>query len=233
MGNQCGIIVALTGEARTLVRSSFVKQSPIFYNARHQVYVSGMGAEQAKAAAETLIARGCDHLISWGCCAGIHTDMNSGDVVMPAYMVHQQQRIECQPLSYPPDTLKQLRVQHKPMTHTEQFLNTPQQKQSLYKRSEAIAADMESFIILKTAQQHGKHCSVIRAVSDTVDTTLPENLHRHINAYGEPNIFGFMQMIIQQPIALKQLLTLSKGFQQATHALKLLAPLILAENTTR
>ena len=220
MERKRGIIVALVGEARSLLPTKAATQTPIPLDAETWLYVSGMGVQNASQASQALISLGCQHLISWGCCAGLTETVNPGDIIHPQVITDGQDEITLQSLSFDGHQFNGITVYTDPMVHSDAFLNTKEDKRNLHGISGAIAADMESYIIARSAKQANIACSVVRSVSDGCDSRLPPELRHHVNDFGEPRLLGIMGMLLRKPSTLSSLLALGRGFNQAIASLQ-------------
>ena len=78
-----GLIVALYREARSIYPDAWITSEPIPIGSNHLLMLYGIGQERAKLASKTLIEAGCEHLISWGCCAGLVPNLVCGDIIIP------------------------------------------------------------------------------------------------------------------------------------------------------
>lgn len=223
MNQQLGIIVALTREARSIRTSDLVSGKPIQLSSNHYLYISGMGKDCARYASERLIEIGCTHLISWGCCAALHRDLKPGDVIIPDTITSVADSLSLRGLN--PETQQVLeqnesRIINGLYSDCKHLLVTREDKSELYNSTKAVAADMESYAIAKTASQIGISCTIIRAVSDEVDMTIPQTITCHIDQYGETVLPDFALALLKNPLQLYSLIKLGRGFNRAMKSLQ-------------
>ena len=86
-----GVVVALLSEARALGLRA--PQPGLNAADGVQVYVSGIGAAAAGAAARALLAQGCTALLSFGTAGGLAAALTAGDVVVPSEIIFMDGRI--------------------------------------------------------------------------------------------------------------------------------------------
>ena len=189
--------------------------------------VSGIGFKRAEAAAEALIEAGCHHLISWGSCVALNNSLQTGDVIMAESMLLPSGRINLSTLESITSSKHSFPLVLGNMTNAETILDTQQKKQALHAASGAIAADMESSAIALLAKKHDIPCTVIRAVSDTLDMSLPLRILEQVDPYGDVHLPGLTFALLKKPSDLFALIKLGRGFNKAMRNLNSLSPLIL------
>jgi hypothetical protein len=78
---------------------------------------------------------------------------------------------------------------------------------------------MESYTILAEAARYGVPSVAIRAISDTVDFTMPYNFERSCDRRGQLRISGIVMQILRRPTGLPALFTLSRDCRTASRHL--------------
>ena len=118
-------------------------------------------------AARHLIAQGATSLISFGVAGGLDPTLESGDLILPRQLITPNEgTIEVSP------DLQELIASAFPGAHSEtlyasdDIIDTPAEKQRLFQKTGAIAADMESGTVAEAALQAGIPFAIIRAIGD-------------------------------------------------------------------
>ena len=145
-----------------------------FHNADVVVCIAGVGPDRAPANVEQLLAeRNVDQLILCGFAGGLDPDLETGSVVVPQRIIDGRGNAAA------------LSDQQQPTILTaEQIVTQPQQKCKLYARHGAVAVDMESFAIAQVAAGHSVPLTIIRAVLDTAEQSLPAAIHQWVDTQG-------------------------------------------------
>jgi hypothetical protein len=150
--------------------------------ARPVVEVCGIGAEGARVAALRLVDRGADALASWGMAAGLDPSLAPGVVVIPDRVIGLRAH------DYTPDIPWRRRLLDRlgdavticgdPLANAPAILDTADAKATIFERTGAAAADMESAAVAEVAVEHELPLLVIRVVLDPAAVTLPGSLGR-------------------------------------------------------
>ncbi|MES1924620.1 purine phosphorylase [Salinisphaera sp. T31B1] len=217
-----GIVAALPGEARALVRLRARGTATLADGS--VVALSGLGAERAATTARQLVADGADRLISWGSAAALAPALTPGDLLLPRAIVAEGGRL------YPCDMAMiqaltarlalTLRIQCGPLAEASGVLVNVAAKQVLYERSRAVAADMESAAIARVAAEAGIGFMAIRAVADDARMILPPAAHAAVDDDGALRPLAMLRALAGRPRsmhaqlrALKQLAVAFKAAQ--------------------
>ena len=183
-----------------------------------------MGAGNARLAAELLQFSHIDALISWGTATAL-TNLDSGDLVLPECIIasdNTEYRADPDWHAHFSGCLADLSI----TIHTGniadagKLLRTPEQKNILYRKTGAIAADMESAAILKVARENRLPCLVIRSIIDRNCDSIPGVITRSTDQYGTPDIGTLLREIFCEPSALLQLAVLSRAMARASRTLR-------------
>ncbi len=227
-----GVVVALCAEANCLTNSSVPVATP-FRHRNLLIYVAGMGAENASHAAQVLIDAGCQRLLSWGTAGALMTNLRSGDLLIPTYVInaegchletHTEWREKFVSLINRP-------AQSGPLLSSPEVLSTATRKQQAQQNSDAIAVDMESAAIARLAIQHSIPFMTIRTVVDTAEMSVPDYALQTIDRYGRSRPLKTLCAIARHPTSLAALIKLGSAFKQALRTLKDIAPVLTPEDT--
>ncbi|MGI8739576.1 MAG: hypothetical protein ACR2KU_08040 [Gammaproteobacteria bacterium] len=216
-----GIVAALDGEARTLIRRSL--KPPMEVNVAQacdvRVALASMGASRARAAGEQLLAQGATALMSWGVAAALDRALAPGNLLVPGVILDTDLR------SYSVDTawhgwlceqLKNRFVIHvDPLIESTTVLATRAQKRALMLRSGAMAADMESAALAALASEAQVPFVAIRAVSDTAVARVPTWLGGVIDNGGHVCIGAVIRQVLARPLDWAAVSRLALGFRAA------------------
>lgn len=222
--NSLGIIAALPAEGRLLCRQ-FSPGKIQLLSDQQSLFVCGIGAGAATRAARTLIEAGADHLLSWGCAAGLQGGTRPGDLFLPRLILADDgtrhfpvdpdwharltTRLQQDGIAFSDDTL--IGVEH--------LLTGPAAKQQLTRQTGAAIADMESAAIARVAGEHALSFLCIRAVADNHTMTVPAALTGVLNDYGQADPRRLVPLLLHRPRLLFQLLRLGRAFSRARRSL--------------
>ncbi|PYO38414.1 MAG: hypothetical protein DMD86_00145 [Candidatus Rokuibacteriota bacterium] len=110
---------------------------------------------------------------------------------------------------------------------TREVVATPEAKAALFAASGAVAADMESAVIVARAAASGCPALVVRAVSDSAWQSLPPELTRLVTPEGRLRLARTLAMTVTRPATLQGALGLRRRTHQALRAVaRVLAALI-------
>src|SRR6185369_8075330 len=105
---------------------------------------------------------------------------------------------------------------------TREVIATPEAKAALFARTGAVAADMESSVILAAAAAAGLPSLVVRAVSDAAHDTLPPELIRLVTPEGRLRVAGAAVALIAHPAVVPRAIELRRATQRALGKVALL-----------
>jgi adenosylhomocysteine nucleosidase len=82
-----GIVVAVTAEARSLVKQSVANGELICLPDGAMLTVSGMGPKRATMASRALLEKGATALLSWGSAGGLSPNLFPGSLILPKTVI--------------------------------------------------------------------------------------------------------------------------------------------------
>ncbi|MGY6216288.1 phosphorylase family protein [Methylolobus aquaticus] len=218
-----GYVVALPPECRTLTSEPARRGDILSLNSGHRVAVAGAGAANAAAAAETLVAQGVRRLVSWGCAGALSDELLPGDLVIPRELVfadgttarlagpwHEQLLTRLQPTTP---------IRTESITESVGIVASSAAKRSLHAASGAIATDMESGAVARTAQKHGVPWLAIRSIVDAAAVTLPRAAQAALDRDGEMIVSRLLLQLLRTPTEIAPLLRLGRAFRLAMQTL--------------
>ena len=115
------------------------------------------------------------------------------------------------------------RHRHPParLVTTREVIATPEAKAALFARTGAVAADMESSVILAAAAAAGLPSLVVRAVSDAAHDALPPELIRLVTPEGRLRVAGAVALIAH-PAVVPRAIELRRATRRALGKVALL-----------
>lgn len=225
MSRRAGIISALPAEADCYAGASLT--AGLHTTATAIIHVCGMGAARAAQAARETLQQGARCLISWGTAAALDPQLRSGDIIVPRCILMEEHTL-------PADGALSAGLRHYwrgaqplydgPLWHSPALLNSPDQKQTQFIRTGAVAADMESGAIATVAADSGAPFLAVRVIVDTQATALPAPAVEGVDAYGRVRIGDFLRACWRAPQSIAPLITLAGAYRRARRQLRALAP---------
>lgn len=219
-----GIVVALPEELATLTRRKCAEGKCLTLNDNILVTLAGTGPANAEKAANLLIDKGVNGLISWGCAAALSPQLKPGDLLIPEQILSEQQ------LTLNTDKRWQRHLQflfstkHQIITgmlvESSRIIADSSEKQNILRKTSAIALDMESAAVIKTAQQAGLPGIAIRAIADPATMTLPQAVIHALNDQGQVQLHKLLQFLARHPWEILALSKLGLHFNAACKTLR-------------
>ena len=183
-----GVVVSLSWELKTLTRQSLRVGSSTRISDDTLVALSGMGAERAHAAGELLLSQGATGLLSCGFAAALDAGLKPGTISVPERVISANGE------SYPVSAewhgrlyqalSAQLPVVTKALLESEMIVNRPDAKRRLSRRTQAVAADMESGAQARLARARRTPFAVVRVISDTAASQIPDSVMQTLEPSG-------------------------------------------------
>ncbi|MCK5924460.1 MAG: phosphorylase [Methylococcales bacterium] len=217
-----GIIVALTEELSTLTSKKLTRGQSFFINEDIVIIYSGTGRDNAIKAANTLLSKDVKGLVSWGCAGALAPNLTSGDLLFPEKIITAAGETLDVCSDWLTHIKKNLPIVHRSVILLESLhlIESPEAKQQLHEKTQAVAVDMESAAIVQCAQKAGMHSLVIRTISDAVALRSPSVIAQSINAEGEVEQDKLLRSLLTHPQQLPALIKVGFHFQAAKNKLK-------------
>jgi len=183
---------------------------------------TGMGPANARRAVETLLAREpCERVIVTGLCGALDPGLRIGDLVWPDEVLDA-------------DTGGTAR---RPIPHAHggrlvsvtRVVASPAAKAELFARHAAAAVDMETTAVAAVCEAHGIPWLCVRAVSDTADQALPDDIEALVDEHGRLRPWQAVRQLARSPGTLAALAQLARCTRQATEALAAAIPPLLSD----
>ena len=214
-----GIVAALIAEARLLAKGPI---APGGFTALHEgamLFVSGIGPNRGRLAAQTLLAKGATALVSWGCAGGLLPGLSPGSLILPERILAADQSV------YPVDPPWHERMSSRlkgyvdphggVLAESTMVLTSSLEKAALLRRTGAVAADMESASIARVAKEAGIPFMAIRAITDGAEMDLCRSALDSIDEFGRIRPLKLLSGLARHPVEFPALVRMGRSFRAA------------------
>ncbi|MDO9310336.1 MAG: phosphorylase [Nitrosomonas sp.] len=216
-----GLVTALRAEANCIspARIPFNVIMPVDDLA--VLWLSGMGAQAARTAAEGLHQHGVSALVSFGVAGALNPDLKPGDLVLPD-AIHMDAQL---PVNIAwRDRLQNLlpadiTVQNGILANSDVPLTGTKAKLDLAQATGACAVDMESAAIAAVAAAAGIPFIAVRAIIDPLQFSPPEALLAAVYPDGAVNPIRLTALILKRSVHLTTLMQMGVGMRAARKTL--------------
>jgi adenosylhomocysteine nucleosidase len=203
------------------------------------VKISGMGCDRATRAARELVDAGAEALLSWGTAGALDPALTEGTVLLATKVISHDERSGLEThfgTALPWRTrLGNALAAHGPVVEgtlmtAAALVATAEAKAQLFRRTGAMAVDMESAAVAKVAASATLPFMVIRVIVDTARDTLPDALVQMIDAElrGERRRSRLALPLLRAPAQWSQLARLAWQSRSAGRSLRSCARVALA-----
>jgi len=221
--------VAVTAEARSLLKRSIANGELIHLPDRVMLTVSGMGPRRAGVASRTLLEKGATALLSWGSAGALTSKLSPGSLILPNTVIASDQALYQVDAAWHNRLCSRLEghvdFHTEPMVESTMVVCTPAEKAILFRETGAIGVDMESAAVATVAQEEGIPFMVVRAVADAMDTTIPKSTLNAFDEFGRLNLLKLIQGFVQHPMELFALVRIARNHRAAQRTLAAVARL--------
>ena len=238
-----GIVVALSYEAQCLGAMSRRSDGLLTLTAAPEgatlVKISGMGRDRATRAARELVDAGAEALLSWGTAGALDPALTEGTVLLATEVMSHDERSGLEThfgtaLPWRKRLKDALAVHGRTIEGTlltaAALIATAESKARLFRRTGAVAVDMESAAVAEVAAAAALPFMVIRVIVDTAQDTLPDALVQMIDAElrGERRRSRLVLPLLRAPAQWRQLARLVRQSRSAGRSLRSCARVALA-----
>jgi adenosylhomocysteine nucleosidase len=203
LDSSIGVVVGLAAEARIARRLGW------------PVAVGGGTSSGAKLAARRLVNDGARALVSFGLAGGLDPALAPGAIIVPSAVIDDDHR-------YPTDPkLSNLLGGATPhlLLGANTIVAAVVEKARLYSETGAAATDLESAAVARVAKTNSIPFSVLRAICDPADRTLPPAALAALDRHGAIAIGRVLASIAAHPTQIPALLALASDAMTARRAL--------------
>ncbi|WP_233840833.1 purine and other phosphorylase-like protein, family 1 [Dyella sp. 2HG41-7] len=221
-----GIVVALASEADTLTSRAAKPDQITALGDDSALWLSGMGPDAARRAAEGLADAGASALAVFGVAGALHPQLRNGALFCPERVMDEEGRDFATDASWCADVQRTLAEIDTPLRTEGALLSvaapllTVAAKQTAHQRYAALAVDMESAAVAAVAQTRGLPFIVMRAIVDEANDMIPSALNDSVDAWGRPRPLHLMAALCRHPSVWGELPRLYSRMQRATQALR-------------
>ncbi|QSA97108.1 phosphorylase [Methylococcus sp. EFPC2] len=222
-----GIVVALPDEARSLHRTRLNSSAPVALDESRLLIISGAGPKAAASAATALVNLGISGLVSWGCAAALAPALRPGDLALP-HTLHSPDGAALDTTSYWRERIAatlapHINCHHGTLAGSVEIVATASAKRTLHERTGALALDMESVALARTAQKYALPFVAIRAIADPASMSLPGAVVAGMDEAGHVRIPRLLGHALRHPTDFIGLIQLGAHFRAALQTLTLAA----------
>jgi hopanoid-associated phosphorylase len=222
-----GVVAAMKAEAQGLVRKPMAVGESLYLPEGTLVKLSGIGANPARLASETLVEKGATALLNWGSAGGLDSALSPGSLILPERVLSPNQTSFSVDVAWHERLCSRLSghvdLHTGPLTQSPTVLRSPEEKAALFNRSGAIAVDMESAAVAQVALLAGLPFMAIRAISDPANMSIPPRAMAAIDESGRLRPLRLLKRLVRHPQELFPLVRLTRTFRAAQNTLATVA----------
>lgn len=225
--NELGIVAALAVELRALGPVKTGTAPLVTLGDGSLAIVSGMGRTAAAAAARRLAEAGAGALMSWGLAGGLDPELAAGDLVLPGEVISPEGQL-CATAGDWRERLHRamdgsLRVHGGRLLTYHEVIGPPADKERAWRRTGAVAVDMESHAVAQIAAQHRLPFLAVRVIVDTAADNLAPAMVAAVAEPGPGTIARLLGALAREPGELPNLIRVVRHFAAARRALVMVA----------
>ncbi len=210
-----GIVAAMLAEARILAKGPIGASELIHLPEGALLLLSGIGANRARLAAQTLLKNGATALVSWGFAGGLDPGLSPGSLILPESILAKDQSLYCVDPVWRKTLCNRLNphvdFQGGVLAESPEVLASCAEKIALFQRTGARAVDMESASIALVAKEGGVPFLAIRAISDAAKVALPRSAMNSIDKFGRVRFSRLLLGLARSPLELAALVHLGRN----------------------
>ncbi|WP_394808623.1 phosphorylase [Nitrosomonas sp.] len=216
-----GLITALRAEASCVSSAHVPFNATILVDDLAVLWLSGMGAQAARTAAEGLHQHGVTALVSFGVAGALSPDLKPGDLVLPdAIHVDTQLSVNIAWRDRLQNLLPaDITVQNGILANSDMPLTGTKAKLDLAQATGACAVDMESAAIAAVAAAAGIPFIAVRAIIDPLQFSPPGALLGAVYPDGRVNPIRLTALILKRSVHLTTLMQMGAGMRAARKTL--------------
>lgn len=232
--NKIALVAAMPQEARALFPSADSDSSGVYERLSGTladgVYfnclISGPGTDRAGEAARILCKEGPDLLISIGVSGGLAPGLAAGTLVagttiMPVNKIGEIWREHEKDVAARTAVFPEFaEIQCGRLLTSPTPVLTTEDKQQLYDRTGALAVDMESWAVARSAARARIPFVCIRAISDDSERGIPVEAMAGISENGKTRTGPVVKAVLKRPGLVLQLIPLALDYNKALKSLR-------------
>ena len=226
--NGLGIVAALAAESRPLGAPGRGVDGPFPLADGTLLILSGVGPSAATAGARRLAAAGARALVSWGMAGALDPALEAGTLVLPTEVISPAGAV----FATAPQWRERLRAALGPerpiscgrLLSSQEPLGSVESKAMAFRRTAAVAVDMESAAVAEIAAAARLPFLAVRAIVDTASDAVPQAALAATTAgTGALRIGPLLAALTRAPEELPALIRMAGGYRRARRALTAVA----------
>ncbi len=232
MNSPIGLVVALPAEARSLIgrgrwqqaEGHLFRRSRLNNSTRLVIVRSGLGMENAFLASQWLVAEGVVALGVSGVSGGLDPGLEPGDLVLADSVIKESDNTYQQvweanskfvEIAYAALIDREIPAYRGAIITAQKPVLSARNKQALFTKTNALAADMETAAVATVANNAGLPFFALRTVCDVATRTVPREIFDCLNQAGHVRLFHLFRMLLLKPPLVSDLLRSKRDFAVA------------------
>ena len=203
-----------------LCTSGLAAEARVARAAGFQVIV-GAGDQRRTAALVELAAQRAKCLVSFGVAGGLAPHLRPGQVILSGEVIgdHQSWRPNQHFHHQVSDLARRIGAVEGPVLGSCDILSTEEDKIRAWRATGALAVDLESAIVARTAEAAGLPFLVLRTIADPATRELPPAALIPLSENGTPAFTRVLSEVLRRPRQISALFGLARETRQALTAL--------------
>jgi hopanoid-associated phosphorylase len=169
---------------------------------------------------ERAVAQGCAGLVSFGTCGALAENLSPGDWLIPVRVLAGAGVFNCHDAWREALAGALSEARSGPLAGVDSPVTSVADKAALHEASGALAADMESHVVARVAQQHELPFVVARVVIDPAARAVPASALAAVDEAGQTVIAPLLAALARHPSELGALLRLARDSARAQRSLR-------------
>ncbi|WP_342663766.1 hypothetical protein [Desulfovibrio inopinatus] len=188
---------------------------------------AGIGQSHAYACAKSIFSQGAPHIVVFGVAGGLSPHLLPGDIVISSSIIPQHSKEYYQAN---PEVLRKLTQKKSDLDPSRLFLGdilscesalcTPSAKEAAYRKTHALAVDMESAGVARAAKEANRPFVSIRVVCDPANRTVPEPMNSCLTQQGTVSPWRVFTALCNSPGLIGKLPRMQKDYALALDGLR-------------
>ena len=206
--------------ATVLCTSGLAAEARIARAAGFPVVIGAGDRDRTKVLVETAAVR-TDCLVSFGIAGGLAPELAPGTVIVSGEVVSEREHWAVDPRyrRHLTDFARTAGAVEGPVFGTGSILATRGEKRRAWVLTRALAVDLESEIVARTATALGIPFIVLRTIADTARRNLPPAALIPLGADGKPQLSRVFAAVLRRPSQLAEMIGLAQETRIALSAL--------------
>jgi adenosylhomocysteine nucleosidase len=203
-----------------LCTSGLAVEARIARAAGFSVVIGAGDRDRTRALVESAAAQ-TNCLVSFGIAGGLAPELDAGTVIVSGEVVTEEgrwtvaPRYRCQLTEF----ARAVGAVEGPVFGASSIFATQTEKERAWQATRALAVDLESEIVARTATSRGIPFIVLRTIADNAQRDLPPAALTPLTANGTPHLYRVCTAVLRQPSQLAEMVGLAQETRIALSAL--------------